>query len=62
MAEFSFARCELCGQYVFETSDAVAFRRRDKTIEYIGPPDEELTSGMGCVCRTCVAVIAKGEP
>ncbi len=61
---FRFGRCELCNELIFEKSQLVAFRRTINatpppgvTISFIGSLDDVGSSGIGCVCRPCVAVL-----
>lgn len=56
--KFTFANCKVCGQYVFNASELVAFKRTKPLIQ-VNLKGEQPWCGMLCICLQCISAIKK---
>ncbi len=56
---FSHAPCKVCGSYIFESDDLVAYQCGNAGVVQIELNGEQPWSGVHCVCKTCIPRLAE---
>jgi len=55
---FSHALCKVCGAYIFESDDLVAYQCGNTGLTIVELNGEQPWSGIHCACKTCVTRLA----
>lgn len=56
---FNHALCEVCGAYIFEIDDLVAYQCDNAVLFRIDLEGEQPWSGVHCVCKICISRLAE---
>ena len=51
---FSHTQCKVCGAYIFELDDLIAYQCGNAGLIAVDLDGEQPWSGVNCVCKTCV--------
>jgi len=54
---FNHTRCRLCGAYIFEINDLIAYSTGNSGLYQVDLEGQQPWSGVHCVCKTCVTVL-----
>ena len=56
---FNHALCEVCGAYIFEIDDLVAYQHGNAGVIRVELEGEQPWAGIHCVCKTCIHRLAE---
>lgn len=56
---FNHSLCRICGAYIFDTEDLIAYSAGNPGLYQVDLKGEQPWTGVHCVCKTCIIVLTK---